>query len=83
MSSLYRGCRRTDSAVDLRQDQNSVVLKVWVHRPPHTTFASLKVAAGSDTDKARKALEKAEHVCLISNSLRGERTLVAEVAHTN
>ena len=38
----------------------------------YTTFASLKVAAGSDTDKARKALEKAEHVCLVSNSLRRE-----------
>jgi organic hydroperoxide reductase OsmC/OhrA len=45
----------------------------------YTTFASLKVPAAADADKARKLLEKAEHVCLVSNSLRGERTLVAEV----
>jgi organic hydroperoxide reductase OsmC/OhrA len=43
----------------------------------------IEVAAGSDADKAGKALEEAEHVCLISNSLRGERTLVAELAQTN
>jgi hypothetical protein len=28
-------------------------------------------------------LEKAEHVCLISNSLRGQRALVAEVETTD
>ena len=45
----------------------------------YTTFASLKVPPGFETAKARKLLEKAEHLCLISNSLRGKRTLVAEV----
>ena len=45
----------------------------------YTTYASLKVPSASDADKARKLLEKAEHVCLVSNSLRGERKLVAEV----
>jgi len=48
----------------------------------YTTYASLKVPPGADADKARRLLEKAEHVCLISNSLRGERTLVAEVTLT-
>ena len=48
----------------------------------YTTFASLKVPSASDPDKARKLLEKAEHVCLVSNSLRGERKLVAEVTVT-
>jgi organic hydroperoxide reductase OsmC/OhrA len=47
-----------------------------------TTFASLRVPPASDADKARKLLEKAEHVCLVSNSLRGERKLVAEVTVT-
>jgi organic hydroperoxide reductase OsmC/OhrA len=45
----------------------------------YTTYASLKVPSASDPDKARKLLEKAEHVCLVSNSMRGERKLVAEV----
>ena len=44
-----------------------------------TTFASLVVPAGSAAETARRLLDKAEHVCLISNSVRGERTLVAEV----
>ena len=43
------------------------------------TFASLTVATESDVSKARRLLAKAEHVCLISNSLRGQRTLVADV----
>jgi peroxiredoxin-like protein len=44
-----------------------------------TTFASLVVPAGSAAETARRLLDKAEHVCLISNSVRGERTLLAEV----
>ena len=44
-----------------------------------TTFASLVVPAGSAAETARRLLEKAEHVCLISNSVRGERTLIADV----
>ncbi len=48
----------------------------------YTTFADLKVPSSSDAEKARKLLEKAEHVCLVSNSLRGERKLVAEVTVT-
>lgn len=48
----------------------------------YTTFASLKVSLESDAAKARQMLEKAEHVCLISNSLRGQRVLVAEVVNT-
>jgi organic hydroperoxide reductase OsmC/OhrA len=44
-----------------------------------TTFASLVVPAESAADTARRLLEKAERVCLISNSLRGKRTLVADV----
>jgi organic hydroperoxide reductase OsmC/OhrA len=45
----------------------------------YTTFATVTVAAESAAETARRLLEKAEHVCLISNSLRGERTLLAEV----
>jgi peroxiredoxin-like protein len=44
-----------------------------------TTFATLEVASDADAEKARKLLEKAEHACLISNSVNGERVLVSEV----
>ena len=43
------------------------------------TVAKLIVPAGVDLDKARELLERAEHGCLIANSLRGSRTLDAEV----
>ncbi len=43
------------------------------------THATLRLAAGADTDKARLLLDKAEHGCLISNSLSATRELVAEV----
>jgi organic hydroperoxide reductase OsmC/OhrA len=44
-----------------------------------TTFANLTVPAGTDVSKARDLLERAEHGCLISNSLRASRTLDAQV----
>lgn len=43
------------------------------------TFARLTVPAASSAETAQRLLEKAERVCLVSNSLRGERTLVADV----
>jgi len=44
-----------------------------------STLATLRVAAGSDIAKARSLLERAEHGCLIANSLTGERVLEADV----
>jgi organic hydroperoxide reductase OsmC/OhrA len=45
----------------------------------YATFATLTVATGSDAEKARALLERAEQSCLISNSLRGARTLESEI----
>ncbi len=45
----------------------------------YTTFATLTVPAGTDAAKAREFLERAEHGCLIANSLRGTRILDAQV----
>lgn len=45
----------------------------------YTTVATLTVPAGTDVEKARALLERAERSCLVSNSLRGARTLEAEV----
>lgn len=42
--------------------------------------ASLRIAAGGDVALAERALHKAEAGCLISNSLRATRELVADVA---
>jgi len=45
----------------------------------YTTHARLTLPAGSDAEKARQLLERAEHGCLIANSLRGERTLEVQI----
>jgi organic hydroperoxide reductase OsmC/OhrA len=44
-----------------------------------TTFANLTVPSDTDVAKARDLLERAEHGCLITNSLRGSVTLEAQV----
>ena len=41
--------------------------------------ATLQVPAGTDVAKAQQLLERAEHVCLISNSLVAERRIEATV----
>lgn len=45
--------------------------------------ASLSVAAGTDTEKAQHLMEKSEAVCLITNSLSGEKVLSARVTITD
>jgi len=44
-----------------------------------TTRARLVVAAGTDERRARMLLEKAEKVCLVSNSLVAERHIESEI----
>jgi organic hydroperoxide reductase OsmC/OhrA len=44
-----------------------------------TTFANLTVPSDTNVAKARDLLERAEHACLITNSLRGSGTLEAQV----
>jgi organic hydroperoxide reductase OsmC/OhrA len=48
----------------------------------YACFAKLVVPHGSDLATARSLLERAEHGCLISNSLRGSRVLAMEVIET-
>jgi organic hydroperoxide reductase OsmC/OhrA len=43
------------------------------------TTVRLTIPPGADNGKARRLLERAEHGCLIANSLRGERTLAIEL----
>jgi organic hydroperoxide reductase OsmC/OhrA len=45
----------------------------------YTSFVKLTVAGDADVAKARELLERAEHGCLIANSLRGTRSLDAQV----
>jgi len=47
-----------------------------------TTRATLTVETGADHAKARELLERAEKVCLVANSLRGERSLDVQVIET-
>ena len=48
----------------------------------YVTRASLRVPAGTDAARASLLLEKAEHGCLVSNSVNGTRELQAEVIET-
>ena len=43
------------------------------------TQATLHIAAGSDVERAKRLLEKAESTCPVSNSLSSERQLTVEV----
>lgn len=45
----------------------------------YVTRATLTVPAGTDRARAQQLLEKAEHVCLISNSLNGATELACEI----
>ncbi|MEY4760333.1 MAG: hypothetical protein RLZZ200_189 [Pseudomonadota bacterium] len=45
----------------------------------YITRATLHVPVGTDAARAKLLLEKAEHVCLISNSLNGERELACDI----
>jgi organic hydroperoxide reductase OsmC/OhrA len=45
----------------------------------YVTKARLTVAPGADGAKAKQLLERAEHLCLIANSLKGTRTIETEV----
>jgi organic hydroperoxide reductase OsmC/OhrA len=44
-----------------------------------TSFVKLTVSAGANVAKGRELLERAEHGCLIANSLRGTRSLDTQV----
>lgn len=41
--------------------------------------ATLRIRAGTDIERARRALEKAEQACLISNSLKADKRLEARI----
>jgi|SRR5450631_1104598 len=43
------------------------------------THAKLHVPPGADVERAKKLLEKAEHTCLVANSLNSERHLTVEI----
>jgi organic hydroperoxide reductase OsmC/OhrA len=45
----------------------------------YTTYCTLTVPQGADAAKARDLLERAERGCLIANSLRGPRSVSAQV----
>jgi len=49
------------------------------HFTRFTTRARVVIPAGGDAARARLLMEKAEKVCLVSNSLKGERHLESEV----
>src|ERR1700683_5244000 len=46
------------------------------------THAKLRVPTGTDIERAKKLLEKAEQSCLIANSLSSERHLAVEIVES-
>jgi organic hydroperoxide reductase OsmC/OhrA len=44
-----------------------------------TVTASLQLPDGGDEDRARRVLERAEHACLVANSLKGRCQFAGEV----
>lgn len=58
---------RVEGKLD-RVDGRTFFTEIVVH-------ATLRVPSGTDQDRATKLMEKAEHVCLISNSLVAQRRL--------
>jgi organic hydroperoxide reductase OsmC/OhrA len=48
----------------------------------YTTRATLTVKAGVDVPKAKELLERAEKLCLVANSLQGERLLEVQVVES-
>lgn len=45
----------------------------------YVTRATLTIPANADRAKARELLERAEKLCLVANSLRGERVLEVQI----
>jgi organic hydroperoxide reductase OsmC/OhrA len=47
----------------------------------YTTRATLRVPPGTDQAKANDLLHKSDEKCLVANSLKGTREVVAEIVH--
>jgi organic hydroperoxide reductase OsmC/OhrA len=62
---------RVDAKLD-RVDGRTFFTEFVVH-------ATLQVPAGTDRERATRLMEKAEHVCLVSNSLVAQRRLESTV----
>lgn len=79
----FRGVARANKfawdALDCAVEGRLEKIEGKTHFTHYTVRATLRVPAGTDEAKARQLLERAEHVCLISNSLVGQRTLEATV----
>jgi len=64
-----------DCKVDATLEKVDGVTRFTAYR----THARLVIAAGVDSAKAHRALERSEQTCLIANSLNGARTLDIEI----
>ena len=73
-------CCATDSAGKANPVATTAATTA-TERACRPTHATLTVPEGTDAEKARLLLAKAEHGCLISNSLSATRELVSEVVN--
>ena len=80
--AVARGARFAWESLDCRVAAGLARVDGGARGTRFTTHARLSVAAGSDAAKAHQLLEKAEHACLVANSLVGSRALVVELVTT-
>jgi organic hydroperoxide reductase OsmC/OhrA len=78
--AIARAAHFNWSALDCRVEGVLEHIQTATQFTSFATAARLIVPPGADHAKARLLLGRAEHACLIANSLRGERTLAMEVA---
>lgn len=82
--AVARGSKFEWSKLDCRVEGTLDRVQGVAQFTKFTVHATLVVAGKVDEAKARVLLEKAEHACLISNSVKGERVLqitLLEQAH--
>lgn len=77
--ALSRGARLEWQRLECRVEGTLEVSERLPQFTHVTTFATLTVTADTDVARGRELLERAEHGCLIANSLRGLRTLDAQI----
>ena len=76
---VSRGAHFTWEELEARVDGTLERVSGSTQFTRYTTRATLTVKAGTDHAKARELLERAEKICLVANSLRGERILEVQV----
>jgi len=77
--AVARAARFEWIALDCRVEGTLERIEGQARFTDFATTVRLVVPAGADATQARRLLERAEHGCLVANSLRGKRALSTDV----